>query len=43
MPEPLSKILYVEDDAGIAIIAKLTLEAIGGFEVLHCASGQEAL
>jgi DNA-binding response OmpR family regulator len=43
MPLPLNKILYFEDDVDIAMVAKLTLEAIGGFEVLHCASGQEAL
>lgn len=43
MPASLSKILYVEDDVDIAMVAKLTLEAVGGFEVLHCASGQEAL
>lgn len=39
----LHKILYIEDDIDIAAVAKLTLEAVGGFEVLHCASGQEAL
>ncbi len=43
MPTPLNKILYIEDDVDIAMVAKLTLEAIGGFDVLHCASGQEAL
>lgn len=43
MAAPLNKILYVEDDADIAMIGKLTLEAIGGFDVLHCASGHEAL
>lgn len=43
MPGLLNKILYVEDDIDIALVAKLTLEAIGGFDVLHCASGQKAL
>lgn len=43
MSEVLNKILYVEDDHDIAMVAKLTLEAIGGFTVLHCYSGQEAL
>lgn len=43
MSEVLNKILYVEDDQDIAMVAKLTLEAIGGFSVLHCSSGQEAL
>lgn len=43
MPAALNKILYVEDDLDIAMVAKLTLEAVGGFNVLHCASGQDAL
>lgn len=43
MPAALKKILYVEDDIDIAMVAKLTLEAVGGFEVLHCESGQDAL
>lgn len=37
------KILHVEDDLDIQEIAKLSLEAIGGFEVHQCISGEKAL
>lgn len=37
------KILHVEDDLDIQEIAKLSLETIGGFEVLQCSSGKQAL
>lgn len=40
---PLTRILYVEDDADIREIAQLALEVVGGFEVLLCASGEQAL
>ena len=43
MPEPLRNILYVEDDADIAEVALMTLEALGGFSVVHCPSGHAAL
>lgn len=43
MSGSLSKILYVEDEPDIQAIAKLALEAIGGFTVKICSSGQEAL
>lgn len=43
MSHALKKILYVEDDESIAEIVKMSLEDIGGFEVLHCFSGQGAL
>jgi CheY-like chemotaxis protein len=39
----LSKIMYVEDEPDIQAIAKLALEAVGGFTVKICSSGQEAL
>jgi two-component system, OmpR family, response regulator len=39
----LRKILHVEDEADIREITKLALEAVGGFVVESCASGQEAL
>jgi two-component system, OmpR family, response regulator len=42
MPE-LHRILHVEDDPSIQAVAKLALEAVGGFQVLSCASGQQAL
>lgn len=42
MPE-LKRILHVEDDPSIQAVAKVALEAVGGFQVLSCACGQEAL
>jgi two-component system OmpR family response regulator len=42
MPD-LQRILHVEDDPSIQAVAKLALEAVGGFQVLSCTSGQEAL
>ncbi len=39
----LSRILHVEDDEDILMIARLALADLGGFEVLQCASGAEAL
>lgn len=40
---PLRRILHVEDEADIRTIAKLTLEALGGFEVESCESGADAI
>lgn len=40
---PLKHILYVEDDADIRTIAQLALEAVGGFALKACPSGQAAL
>ncbi|MDM8349011.1 response regulator [Pseudomonas sp. sp1636] len=42
MPE-LSRILHVEDDPSIQAVAKVALEAVGGFKVLSCSGGQAAL
>lgn len=39
----LNRILYVEDEPDIRAVAELSLETVGGFQVLLCASGQEAL
>lgn len=39
----LRKILHAEDDPNIREIAKMSLEMIGGFEVLQCDSGEEAV
>ncbi len=39
----LAKILYVEDEEDIREVAKLALEAVGGFEVKLCGSGTDAL
>ena len=43
MSPPLVRILYVEDQQDIRIVAKMALEAVGGFTVIACASGKEAL
>lgn len=37
------RILHVEDDPDIRIIALLALETVGGLEVVQCSSGREAL
>jgi CheY-like chemotaxis protein len=39
----LKRIMYVEDQPDIQMVAKVALEAVGGFEVLICSSGEEAL
>lgn len=39
----LKRILYVEDEPDIQAVAKLALEALGGFEVHICSSGKEAM
>jgi len=39
----LNKILYVEDQKDIQLIAKYALESIGKFELSICNNGQEAL
>jgi two-component system, OmpR family, response regulator len=43
MTASLTKILHVEDEPDIQEVAKLALEAVGGFTVETCSSGQEAL
>ena len=43
MTTPLARILYVEDEPDIRVVAQMALEAVGGFTVIACASGQEAL
>lgn len=44
MTDPtLNRILYVEDEPDIQMIAKIALETIGGFMVHACSSGHEAL
>jgi two-component system, OmpR family, response regulator len=43
LPKPLKTILYVEDEVDIRTIAKIALEAVGGFTVHACASGKDAL
>ncbi|MCW3147667.1 response regulator [Stutzerimonas stutzeri] len=39
----LRRILHVEDDPSIQAVTKLALEAVGGYQVLSCTSGAEAL
>ena len=39
---PLERILLVDDEADIRQIARLALEAVGGFRVRECASGLDA-
>ena len=43
MPKPpLHRILLVDDEADIRTVARLALEAVGGFEVRECPSGLAA-
>jgi two-component system OmpR family response regulator len=42
-PVPLRRVLLVEDDPDIQAVAKLALEAIGGYEVRLCGSGSQAV
>lgn len=39
----LEKILYAEDEPDIQAVAKVALEMVGGFNVLICDSGADAL
>lgn len=43
MSNELKRILYVEDEASIRTIAITVLEAVGGFTVIACSSGKQAL
>ena len=43
MSPDFQRILFVEDDPDIQLVAKMALEAVGGFRVLACSSGSEAL
>jgi CheY-like chemotaxis protein len=44
MPDTiLKRVLFVEDDPDIQAVARMALEAVGGFTVLGCGSGAEAL
>ena len=40
---PLQRILLLEDETDIRSIATHALTMLGGFQVLACASGREAL
>ncbi len=39
----LKRILYVEDEPDIQAVAKLALEMVGGYQVMTCSGGQDAL
>ncbi len=39
----LQRILYVEDDDSIRKIGTMALETVGGFQVIQCASGADAI
>ncbi len=43
MAKGLKRILCVEDEADIRTVAELALASVGGFTVLLCASGAEAI
>jgi len=43
MADTLKRILYVEDEPDIQMVAKLALEMVGGFTLAVCSSGAEAL
>lgn len=43
MTDKLTRILYVEDEPDIRMVARLALETVGGFTVEVCSSGREAL
>lgn len=43
MADRLSRILYVEDEPDIQVVARIALESLGGFTVEVCSSGSEAL
>jgi len=39
----LSRLLYVDDDPTLTLLTRISLEKVGGFTVMTCASGGEAL
>ena len=39
----LTRILHIEADRSIQAVARVALETLGGFQVLSCSGGQEAL
>lgn len=43
MTGTLNTILYIEDEADIRTVAQLALEAVGGFTLKVCGSGEEAV
>lgn len=43
MADKLMRIMYVEDEPDIQMVARLALESLGGFVVEICSSGDEAI
>ncbi|MBI5276044.1 MAG: response regulator [Burkholderiales bacterium] len=43
MGREINRILYIEDDPDIRAVGVMSLEAVGGFTVVACASGAEAI
>lgn len=43
MTKPLQKILCADDESDMRMMIKLSLENVGGYQVMTCASGQELL
>lgn len=43
MEDRLLRVLYVEDEPDIQVVARLALEVLGGFTVEICSSGEEAM
>jgi len=43
MNRKLKKIMYVEDDVDIQVIGQLALEEVGGYEIIVCNNGVEAI
>ncbi|MGK9066336.1 response regulator [Stutzerimonas chloritidismutans] len=41
--KPLKRILHVEDVPSIQVVTRIALEKLGGFQVLSCATAQQAL
>ncbi len=41
--KPLTRILMVEDEPDIQMVARIALEVVGGYRVEMCSSGPEAL
>lgn len=39
----IRRILYVEDDPSIRMIALMALRSVGGFAVIECSCGEEAI
>ncbi|MDD4928417.1 MAG: response regulator [Gallionella sp.] len=43
MTEKLVRVLYVEDEPDIQVVARLALEMVGGYTLEICSSGKDAL